>query len=251
MSRVMQWGIIAALLLGSPLAEAQIVNVLSFADGTQAGWSGGLTGGLDWRTGNQALVAVRVNGTVGWRNERHHVFLMGRVEYGVQDEEVYLSRSFEHLRHRTLFLDVWALEVYLQHETDAFRRMELRVLAGVGLRRTVGTWDSVQFVVGSAWMPEYNLENGDSEGALVQRWSSYATMEIAFHEDVTFQTTVFAQPRFDDLGDVRISLTAGLQARVQQFVLIPFSLGLTHDSRPPEGVEPLDTTLQSSVGFEF
>jgi hypothetical protein len=243
-------GFLVLLLMSAP-ADAQIVNVLSFADSAAAGWGGGLTGGLDWRTGNQDLTAVRVNGAIGWRGESDHVFLLVRGEYGVRDEEVYLSRAFEHLRYRRRFLEVWAVEAYLQHETDVFRRMQIRALAGLGLRRSIGDWEAARFVIGSAWMPEYNLVEDESAGSVVQRWSNYATLELDLEQSVTASATVFAQPRFDDLGDVRVSLTAGIQARVGRFLVVPISLSLTHDSRPPAGVDALDTTVQSSVGFEL
>ena len=68
---------------------------------------------------------------------------------------------------------------------------------------------------------------------------------------VVLAHTVYAQPRFDDFSDVRWLHDSTLALTVTRYLSVRFSATVTLDTRPPEGVKPLDVALKSALAVTF
>jgi len=62
---------------------------------------------------------------------------------------------------------------------------------------------------------------------------------------------VYAQPRFDDFGDVRMLGDSSLSLTVSKHLAVRFSVTLMLDSRPPAGVLPIDSDVKSTLVGSF
>jgi hypothetical protein len=62
---------------------------------------------------------------------------------------------------------------------------------------------------------------------------------------------VYAQPRFDDLSDVRVLDELEIQAKVNDVVSFGTTLSELVDSRPPTGVRSTDLRLASELHISF
>ncbi|MDB4970506.1 MAG: uncharacterized protein JWN44_6195 [Myxococcales bacterium] len=243
-------------LLAPSLARAQIVNVQPLLDKqARQGFSGSVEASADWRSGNTNLTLLGGDGIAQWRRQRHLVFVTLHGELGTKSGVELVSKDLEHLRYRVRLIRALAAEAFVQHDADAFRRRAVRALGGVGLRLRVvdGKW--VTFAVAAAYMFEYErLAGGMFSDAhreiIANRLSTYAVITVG-QGRIVLAHTVYAQPRLDDFSDVRWLHDSTLALTVTRYLSVRFSATLTLDTRPPEGVQPLDTALKSALALTF
>jgi len=70
-------------------------------------------------------------------------------------------------------------------------------------------------------------------------------------EGVGIDVWSFYQPLTDDFSDARGSGAARVRIDVAGGLYSLVSYMVTHDSNPPQGVEKLDQTLRSGLGWNF
>ena len=250
---------VAALLLSLlPLsAPAQIVNVQArFAGEPEPGLHGAMEASLDWRTGSQEYLAVR-GGLTGTANYGNHLFLaLGQGEHGLSSGERTLSRTLEHLRYRYRIHDHLFAEAFVQHEYNAFRRLQLRGLAGAGPRFLLVREKVFTAAVGVALMIEREeLGHDDLPDAgrvtTDARFSSYVVGQLQLMENLTVAQTLYVQPRADRFSDVRLLNETAITARANPRVGLTLGLLLFYDRAPPAGVPRLDSQLRTALAVTF
>ena len=240
-------------------AGAQIVDVQSrLAHAPEAGLRGaaGLSG--EWRGGNSESLSLSAEGWLELGRGAHQGFLTGAAELGRSGGERYLNRRFAHLRHRWHWSSRWALESFVQGELDEFRRLELRALAGAGVRlRVAGDAERVGLALGAAGMLELERIARDAAAPdeelrrATPRLSCYAAGSIAPAPGWELATTTYLQPALDDARDLRLSSTTALSVRPGERVALELSLALDRDARPPPGVDAVDARRRQGVTGSF
>lgn len=247
---------VAALLCVAASARAQIFNVQPLLDQqAHAGFSAAVEGALDWRTGNTTLTLVSGSAHGQWHRDPHLVYITLHGELGTTGGVEAVSKDLEHLRYRLRLTRLWAAETFVQHDADAFRRLAVRAVTGAGLRLRIVEGKRVTFAVAAAYMLEYErLATGmyADSGAqtLDHRLSTYAVVAVSA-KHVLIAHTVYAQPRFDDFHDVRMLGDSSLSLIVTKHLSVKLSITLTLDTRPPDGVLPIDTDVKSSLVGSF
>ena len=249
---------VLAVLLPASEAAAQIVNVQALFDEATApmGLSGSADLSLDWRTGSTNLIATRLLASAQWRTPEHMVLAVARGEYNFARDELLVSRFLEHLRYRYKLLDWLSVETFAQHELDAFRRLRVRALVGVGPRFTLWSTEQASFVLGAALMGEYEQLRRDGEvdaGAerLDPRLSSYMLARVKLAENMNLVETVYAQPRLTKVADLRLLNETLLVVTPNARFTCSFGFVVTYDAEPPATVSPLDTQLRTALGVKF
>ncbi len=253
----------AALLAGARRADAQIVDVQTLiGHDVPEGPSGKLEGSVDWRTGNTHLFHTAGTLVGRWRDHDHLVFALVRGEYDEsagKDAPLVtdVAKDFEHVRYRWHVLPWFATELFVQHESDRFRRLHLRALVGAGGRVRVAECGNTWSIhVGAAYMAEYEQLSDDGlpeagERAADSRLSTYAVASYRLNENNTASETIYAQPRFTDPRDLRLLEEAALTSKLATRVAFRFALIIAHDSRPAPETAATDTSLQSALQVNF
>jgi hypothetical protein len=83
------------------------------------------------------------------------------------------------------------------------------------------------------------------------RLTTYLTANADVGEGGVISATIYTQPRIDAWGDVRVLAETRLSAGLSERLALTVSWNLRHDSRPPEGVADLDTTLKTGLAVAF
>jgi hypothetical protein len=246
------------VLLTSREAAAQIVNVQALFDDATAplGLSGGAEASVDWRTGSTDLLVMRGLVLGQWRTEKHAVLGVARGEYGFAQEELIVSKLLEHLRYRYRFTEWVSGETFVQHEYDAFRRLQLRALVGAGPRFTPWSSDTARLVLGVSMMLEHERLRRDDEpdaGARSTdlRLSSYVIGRVRLMENISLVETVYVQPRLTKFSDVRLLNETLLAVEANKRVTFTTGFVLTYDAAPPATVSRMDTQLRTGIGVRF
>jgi Protein of unknown function, DUF481 len=257
------WLVIAAMILATVLApgaaHAQIVNVQgALAKPPEHDDVGGQVElKLNWREGNNPLFDIGGAGNVLMRRGPVLGLVVARGEYGTSRGLTLTKKSFEHARIRTEIDDRWRWEVFAQHEYDQFRRLSLRALIGTGPAFQIVDDKAVGVLVGAAYLYEYErldtrvgtLDAG--ERFTDHRGSVYVTGHENLGAGAAIVETVYAQPRFDDPGDIRVLGELSVLSKLSSRIALKDSFNVAYDRSPPDQIKRYDTQLEVSVIVTF
>ena len=254
--------VLCALLFGAS-AHASPVDAERPVAPTD-GWSGSVDGRAALSAGNVDRVDLGGAAAVHWqsffdpRPDDPLPFLRSRWTsladgaLATLGDRRFVQRSFAHTRfthmpHRRIGIDGFA-----QVQADAFTRLRLRIITGVGGRVVAVHRRAFQLWGGLAYMPEYERNDtlpGDPHPARTvnHRGTSYASFLLRpFSEgSLALRSTLYAQPRLDDPSDLRLLHHVRLEASAAPRLTIGFETQVVHDTRPPRGVAPTDLTVRS------
>ena len=147
----------------------------------------------------------------------------------------------------------WSPFLFATGEQDPFRKLDLRVTGGAGIKHTFWSsgWDEVS--LSSAVLYSYeDLAVADSLGSGISReallsWRARGRRELS--EGSRIEQTVFYQPAWDDPDDYRLeSRTSGRVALSQRLAFTATAL-YERDNTPAPEVEPDDWSL--AVGLSL
>lgn len=257
MRRLLPLLIAIACLAAPAAASAQIVNVLTRFPAKQGpGLHGQVQLSVDWRTGNTRYLDLKGDLAGAWRHGRHLVLALASAEREVSSGTVDLEHTMEHLRYRYRLTDLFRPEAFVQHELDFFRRLELRLLLGAGMRFDVVRATAVHLALGLALMGEHEVLRHDTlpdAGQVTNdlRLSSYVALRATVMKHVAVTETVFVQPRVDAPADFRMLSETGLTAEANQLVSLGLSFSVAYDSRPPIAVKRVDTVLKTTLAINL
>jgi putative salt-induced outer membrane protein YdiY len=247
---------IGLLLFVLPLSAIAQVNTERMRALDVEGMRTSLGGDVAVQSGNVDLFEIGVNTRVDYRHARHYAFLAGEVRYGTKDNAPFRDRTFGHLRYNYRLTPRLVAEAFTQLERDGFARLQLRTLAGIGLRVQYLNTETVKVFQGTTPMYEHeNLELNDltAHDAVTStvRWSNYLNVRLRFTKTTHLITTVYVQPRVDSFADVRVLQQAILAVDVTEHVRFTTEFNLNYDSRPPADVEDLNVALQNGLQVSF
>jgi Protein of unknown function, DUF481 len=253
------WLVIAVISLASTVAHAQIVNVqdalAKLPDQDDIG--GQIELKVNWREGNNPLLDVGGAGSILVRRGRVLGLALARGEYGTSRGLTLTKKSFEHVRARIELDCRWRWEVFAQHEYDQFRRLSLRALAGTGPAFQIIDAKPVAVLAGAAYLFEYErldtrpgtLDAGDRTTA--HRASLYVTGHENLGAGVVIVETLYAQPRLDHPGDVRVLGQLSVHSKLSSRIALKDSLTVAYDRTPPAGIKRYDTQLEVALIVTF
>lgn len=263
--------LLLTLLVASD-ARAQVNAELLQRSPLDPGWSGLVQASFSLSYGNVDLIDLGATAQTRFQTLHepeegddpdvppwlaHRWLLRGDGRFAEKDGAPIVSQAFVHTRWAGMWHRRVGSEVFAQLQYDKFWRLQLRALAGAGVRVEVVHTAPFLLSLGTDYMLE--LERIDvPEGApddaetLAHRWSSYLSARLALFEDsLLLQSTLYAQPRLDRFHDYRVLEELELVVGVTNWLSFGTTLSVLHDSEPPTGVEDTDVRLTSNVRFSL
>jgi hypothetical protein len=247
----------AALALAWPVAAAAQVNTERLRGRAgDAGVSGTVEVSFENQTGNTDLAEGGFSLGLGWRGDGRMALLVASVDAGRGRDETTVNKGFIHLRGgRDLGTRVmW--EVFVQHEYDRLARLTARSLVGTGPRFTLFERGKAAGHLGIAYMferEEVDVLPGSGEDPVQRnhRVSTYLAVDVGVKERVSFNNTVYVQPRIGEVDDVRVLEEAGVKVGLVGSLSLNVALKVRYDAQPPAGVKDLDTSVTNRLAWDF
>jgi len=240
--------LLLALLLAAPVGAQVNTERLRTARDAD-GMALALDASAAFATGNTEYLQVGVGGRLDARLGSHAGFVVGRMDLGRTDGASFVDRSFAHARVTTPLRDWLAAEAFTQIERNRQQRLDARTLVGAGLRAAVVEADSAALAVGLTPMLEVEILDealGGEQDAVV-RLSTYLSGRLAVGPRAAVSAVVYAQPRADVAGDVRVLGQAAIDVGLTRAVALRVRLNVRHDSRPPGEVERTDVSVENGL----
>lgn len=214
----------------------------------------GLVGSLGFRvsgaTGNTDKIMGSASTTNGYLSEKREVLALASYRYGQSRGEKDTNTGSVHLRHTRHYDQIPDVEVFTQWQFDEFARLNLRSLAGAGLREAIFKTDEqfLYFGLGAFYERQDREDSADKNSTRINSYISYLNR---LHKNVEASVVVYYQPDAAKTQDARINADAGLEFDLTQKISFSTSVSFTYDSRPPEGVASTDIIYFSGLHFRY
>lgn len=239
--------------LGAVQADAQIVNTLRRWSDAEPGWDGDVEARFALASGNTEYLEFAGGASVQYVAGRHRVRGLTSASVRNANDEKVAESFLAHLRHNYRLTPVFSTLVFLQHSSDPFRRIRRRSLVGGGTRIDVVREETWEASIGLSAMYEGEEFTDDPSGEVERefRGSFFVSAIGDVTETLRIDLSAFYQPLFADWRDDRVFLASSLRADVVGSLDLVVRFDLTHESRPPDGVEPTDVRLGTGFVFDF
>lgn len=251
---------VVVLLLGTvagaraPVVAQVDVQPLSREEPPE-GRSGSLSADLTAQTGNTDFAQLGVNARIYEVEGRVTTLMVGNGGLGFLGRRRFSSSGLFHYR-KTYSNEHWVWpEWYLQANYDRSQLLKFRTIAGGGVRTPVESGDWGRIGAGfSVMLEDERLDLPDTAShprkTTAFRSSTFFSLRVVASQLVVTSTT-YIQPRFDDLGDVRVLEDLSLATPVTDRLAMTVSFDLRYDSGPPDGLAALDARLRTGLTFTY
>ncbi len=267
-------GLAASFAIAMP-ARAQ-VNTENLRKRIKAkGYSVIVEGTLTGDVGNTQGISVGAGRGGGWAKDPHLLFAYGRVDHAKYNGTTSVDKSFAHARYNYEFAPwLWG-EAFAQAQSDAFQRLDLRNLFGLGPRIRAAhvaldrdgeavkagktPEETFDVFLGLAYMFERDavtavVGSTGPENQSVQIWhraSTYLTLQWQIDSRAVVATTLYAQPALTDFRNVRVLEDTALTFRITKVFTAGIAASVHYDSEPPTGVLPADLEIKNTLGLVY
>jgi hypothetical protein len=247
---------LAALPFRPPAAAAQVnVEALRSEDPPE-GRSGTFGGDLSVKTGNVDFVQLGLSTRLNHVSPRATQLLVADGGFGFLSRSRFASSGLLHYR---VTYNAWhgiQPEWYGQLNYERPQLLDLRAVAGAGARTSFagGAWG--RFGAGSSLTLEHErLALPDTarhpRRTTTLRWSNFLTLRVVPSETMVITSTSYLQPEFRNPADVRVLENLRLRASVTETLALVVAFDLRYDSRPPDGIARLDTSLRTGLTYQY
>jgi putative salt-induced outer membrane protein YdiY len=246
-------------LLLSFLISTSLFALVSIAPvdiGSKAGFSGNISGSLNSQSGNtqkdEYSLGLRAQYDQG---TDYLAWGILTYSYGTSNGTKNEDKTYTHLRYiHSLYEDNWCSETFIQTEQDKFKDIYNRSIVGTGVRWRF--FNSEEWGKGYAGMggmiEQVNYTSAQSNpNESNGRLNSYIAYTEKFLTASKISYVGYFQPKFDDAADYVTSQTVEISIPIYKNLGLGATGKYAYDSSPPIGISKKDTSLITSLMWEF
>ncbi|HUE97396.1 MAG TPA: DUF481 domain-containing protein [Longimicrobiaceae bacterium] len=196
--------------------------------------------------------------------QRDEYRLDGSIEsrYGRSDGELVALSQSASLAFDLQPRSSWTPFLSTDAERDEFKRLDLRLSSGAGLKHTFYSAGFEETSLSLAMLYSYQRigpsRTGEAQppAGIVEvnhsaRWSLRARTDHELRDGITLRHTTFYQPIWDDVANYLLRSETGLKILLTERLALSVDYQLKRDARPPDGVEPNDRLLKTGLIIDF
>lgn len=216
----------------------------------ESGIHGALTLSVDLERGNSELTEITTKPRAVVRAGASQWFLLNSYSLTEANEKTVVNEGFSHLRYNYNLTRTTLLEALTQFQYNREQDLQLRMLLGAGLRFEIVQGARGAVALGVTGMYEYEeLE----EGKIIRtaRNSEYVSTRVKLREHLQLMNTIYVQPAFDDIGDIRVLDELELSVAISKWLAITLEVEYRYDSEPPAGVKEYDLSIKNGLTAKF
>lgn len=246
--------IAAALLALWPLTSQAQVNVEPLRKQLKEdGWGGRVQASVATYAGNTEGAILGSAGFVGARGQRNVAYAVLNGDYARLNGAVSVAKWFAHARYNYELSDWLWWEVYGQIESDRFRRVALRELAGVGPRFGLFQSPVVELFYGLSYMYEhedFSTDEANADGT-THRLSNYLAVTIKLQERIVLTNVTYVQPNVGRPRDVDVLSVSSADFTITKRLHSRLDAVVRYSSVLPADIESFDVELKNSLELLF
>lgn len=181
----------------------------------------------------------------------HTVLFLASYNFGIVSRNRIINDSYQHLRYTRTLSRHFAAEAFLQSQHNEGILLKWRGLAGTGPRFTIIQNEKARLYIGTLYMYEYEQERESSIIYRDHRFSNYISFGMPFSDFLTLDVIMYYQPNLQRFTNFKYSSQASFEARISERLALVTALSLTHNTRPPEGIQRTYINVKNGVRLHF
>ncbi len=230
----------------------QIVHIDSRThDGRKQGWSGSVAIQANFLQNDNDIFQSFNSFEIAYRKTPYTLLSMSNLDLTLVNSRSLVGAMYQHLRYTRLLSHRFAVEVFSQAQRNESIKLGFRGLVGAGPRVRIDVSDSLAVYVGPLYMYEYEEERGKTAIYRTHRLSTYISFSAAASRSFTLNLIGFYQPNVLNFSDVKLSAETVLEFKVGDSFALNMVYGITHNSRPPEGIRGTLSSFKNGIKFVF
>lgn len=204
---------------------------------------------LNDQRGNVQKTQIQLNTLNMIRKGQSSYLLLAQYRYGTSFSREDTRQGHLHFRYTRDLSQAFSWESFTQLEFNEFQALTLRALLGLGLRTQVFKEEKNSLFLGTgAFYERENLKDlPDPSNPRANLYLSY----VWNSESVTLSTTVYYQPNLELINDGRLRFNAGLETTFLGKFSQQIDYTITHDSRPPVGIQKTDARISAGLAYRY
>lgn len=215
------------------------------------GWQRIVELGFNGESGNNRKRQLNNALNISWQNEDIRFFTWASYQYGTSNGNKTDDNSFLHNRVVFNHRRVWAQEIYLQYQSDPFAALERRILLGSGVRYQHRFSDTSFINQGIGIFHEEMREREDTLTISQKTRLSLYTFKMWNPGTYRVQSTLYVQPAFDDIEDVKAIWQWALVVPLGQRTEWRWQWQSSWDSKPPANTFKENHKTQFRLAIRF
>jgi len=223
----------------------------------ESGFNGDVSLGVSGESGHSERFQAKSAANAQWNLQNLQYYLSFNYAYGesagIEDQ----NKGFLHARRIKNISDRLAWEVFSQVEHNKFARLNFRGLLGGGTRYGPVNKNKkhTTFLGAGGFFSREDLTNSSvtTDNGVDDIWRAniYLLERISFENDVSLFETLYFQPSLSAPDDFRVLNILGVKTKLSKQFSLSFSLEVTHDSEPPQGVVKTDSNYFTNIEYSF
>ncbi len=211
---------------------------------------------LDGESGNYKSKNLDSNIGLAWDDESSHFMTMLEHNWQSDSDVVEKNNSFFHIRYtRTLQNGKGNnFEIYLQGKRDSFRKIDSRLIAGLGYRKT--TFNEINerfnaFGVGSFYEKEKGHDHDLDTESKDWRLNAYWHHKQPITKQVYVNNVIYIQPSLGDFGNVRLTDEFRITNKITENAEVGFKVNYSYNAAAYSNVKKSDFNYGTFISYKF
>ncbi len=245
------------LLSSLSLSARSQVNSEALMRGTELGFGTRLGVNFGFNSGNSTFFRWQLDARSDYRIQHFYTFLVGNLERGTANDEIFLFRGFLHYRAIWQPDTLFQPEFFTQREFNDFILLKDRVLFGSGVRlnlRYLQPTDTVMAFkltlgIGAMWEQERFTElNPETK---LFRSTNYLAFLWRIVPRTSLQLIGYYQVDVNRFSDYRLLLDGLLAINITDKLAATVTMIYRYDNEPVQNVARFDLDLRNGFTYTF
>jgi hypothetical protein len=219
----------------------------------EEGFSGNVNIDFSYVKNIEEIYQFGGTGRLYFFKNRHAFMLLGESKIVQTDGEDLVNNNFQHFRYNYA-LDtnrIFILEAFEQVQQNRVQNIDLRALAGSGIRFAMSSTDSLALNLGISGMYEYEISTESPEIERNWRGSSYVSGDWQVSENFGMNLIAYYQPVFINFDDYRISGEFALRLKINEKLRFISSVNLVYDNNPLPNIPNNIINISNGLRYSF
>ena len=231
----------------------QIVNIEdrrgTFSDTT--GWYENLNLSIGLVKNRESVVSVNGSFQIEVLNNKRIFLSISRFNFVKAGGENFVNQGFQHIRFNRLISKNFDFETFGQIQYNTLVYINLRAIAGGGLKFRLLNRPKQKLNIGVAVMYEYDEESENNTSRGDMRISNYLSLALRISDNARFSCTTYFQPLYNKIADYRLSLDSTLRFKFFTNVDFITVFDFNYDPRVPDNFPKTIYSLSNGISYSF
>jgi len=228
---ILKKALLFILVFSYSFIQAQIINTESLRMVTdKTGWAGkvGLDVSLSKNTRSKFKVKNKIH--LQYKIKKHLFIFVNKIGFEQVDDEDFVNKGVQHLRHNYKIKPRLSTEVFLQNQYNALYKIDFRELAGAGFRYKLTKFEKYKMYLGSLVMYEYEKTTSDFINYNKDwRNSNYLSFSFYFTKNLSLISTTYFQPKLSNFSDYRIAHQSAFKFKIAKNLSYKLTFNYSYD----------------------